>query len=100
VLKLHQANLLDTTVIHGDGTTTAAKKGGDNIGSRSASGSEIASWPPAMPITINACGHAEPAVSPNSSGFFVTLWREFEVLPQPGHTGVPAPDADTAQQSS
>ena len=32
VLKLHQANLPDTTVIHGDGTTTAAKKGGDNIG--------------------------------------------------------------------
>jgi len=32
VLTLHQANLLDTTVIHGDGTTTAAKKGGDNIG--------------------------------------------------------------------
>src|ERR1035437_2084282 len=32
VLKLHQANLLDTTVINGDGTTTAAKKGGDNIG--------------------------------------------------------------------
>lgn len=32
VLKLHQANLLDITVIHGDGTTTAAKKGGDNIG--------------------------------------------------------------------
>ena len=32
VLQLHQANLLDTTVIHGDGTTTAAKKGGDNIG--------------------------------------------------------------------
>jgi hypothetical protein len=32
VLKLHQADLLDVTVIHGDGTTTAAKKGGDNIG--------------------------------------------------------------------
>jgi transposase len=32
VLTLHQANLLDTTVIHGDGTTTPAKKGGDNIG--------------------------------------------------------------------
>jgi hypothetical protein len=32
VLKLHQDGLLDTTVIHGDGTTTAAKKGGDNIG--------------------------------------------------------------------
>ena len=32
VLKLHQDNLLDTSVIHGDGTTTAAKKGGDNIG--------------------------------------------------------------------
>ena len=30
--ELHQAELLDTTVIHGDGTTTAAKKGGDNIG--------------------------------------------------------------------
>src|ERR1700686_4312600 len=32
VLKLHQDNRLDLTVIHGDGTTTAAKKGGDNIG--------------------------------------------------------------------
>ena len=32
VLELPQANLLDTTVIHGDGTTTSAKKGGDNIG--------------------------------------------------------------------
>lgn len=32
VSQLHQAGLLDTTVIHGDGTTTAAKKGGDNIG--------------------------------------------------------------------
>ena len=33
VLKLHQDGLLDTTVIHGDGTRTAAKKGGDNTGS-------------------------------------------------------------------
>src|SRR6202165_5462146 len=32
VLRLHQDNLLDITVIHGDGTTTAAQKGGDNIG--------------------------------------------------------------------
>ena len=32
VLRLAQDDLLDTTVIHGDGTTTAAKKGGDNIG--------------------------------------------------------------------
>jgi hypothetical protein len=32
VLKLHQDNRLDLSVIHGDGTTTAAKKGGDNIG--------------------------------------------------------------------
>ena len=32
VAKLLQAGLLDTSVIHGDGTTTAAKKGGDNIG--------------------------------------------------------------------
>jgi len=32
VATLHQADLLDTAVIHGDGTTTAAKKGGDNIG--------------------------------------------------------------------
>jgi hypothetical protein len=23
---------LDTSIIHGDGTTTAAKKGGDNLG--------------------------------------------------------------------
>ena len=32
VMRLHQANRLDVTIIHGDGTTTAAKKGGDNIG--------------------------------------------------------------------
>src|ERR1700753_2524596 len=32
VLALHHADLLDVSVIHGDGTTTAAKKGGDNIG--------------------------------------------------------------------
>ena len=32
VSTLHHAHLLDTAVIHGDGTTTAAKKGGDNIG--------------------------------------------------------------------
>jgi transposase len=32
VMQLHQDDLLDITVIHGDGTTTAAKKGGDNIG--------------------------------------------------------------------
>ena len=32
VLRLHRDGLLDTTVIHGDGTTAAAKKGGDNLG--------------------------------------------------------------------
>jgi len=32
VHRLHQDQLLDLTVIHGDGTTTAAKKGGDNLG--------------------------------------------------------------------
>ena len=32
VSRLHQDRCLDTTVIHGDGTTTAAKKGGDNLG--------------------------------------------------------------------
>lgn len=32
VLKLHQTGVLDVPVIHGDGTTTAAKKGGDNLG--------------------------------------------------------------------
>jgi transposase len=30
--KLHRDQLLDLTVVHGDGTTTAAKKGGDNLG--------------------------------------------------------------------
>src|SRR5271166_721364 len=29
---LYHADLLDAAVIHGDGTTTSAKKGGDNIG--------------------------------------------------------------------
>lgn len=32
VFKLHNANLLDTSVTHGDGTTTMAKKGGDCLG--------------------------------------------------------------------
>lgn len=32
VLTLHQRGYLDTSVVHGDGTTTVAKKGGDNIG--------------------------------------------------------------------
>ena len=32
VRKLFQNGRLDLTVIHGDGTTTAAKKGGDNLG--------------------------------------------------------------------
>ena len=29
---LHEKGKLDTSIIHGDGTTTAAKKGGDNLG--------------------------------------------------------------------
>jgi transposase len=32
VFKLDKANLLDTSVAHGDGTTTMAKKGGDCLG--------------------------------------------------------------------
>ena len=32
VLQLHRQKLLDISVIHGDGTTTSAKKGGDNLG--------------------------------------------------------------------
>ena len=32
VKKLHDAGMLDTTVLHGDGTNTVAKKGGDGIG--------------------------------------------------------------------
>lgn len=32
VMSLAQCNLLDTSILHGDGTTTAAKKGGDVIG--------------------------------------------------------------------
>lgn len=32
VSRLNEAKLLDVSVIHGDGTTTAAKKGGDNLG--------------------------------------------------------------------
>jgi transposase len=32
VLRLRQDARLDTRIIHGDGTTSAAKKGGDNLG--------------------------------------------------------------------
>src|ERR1700753_3404976 len=34
VSRLHEDGRLDTAVIHGDGTTTAAKKGGHNLGLR------------------------------------------------------------------
>ncbi len=34
VSVIHQEELLDLGIIHGDGTTTAAKKGGDNLGLR------------------------------------------------------------------
>jgi len=33
VLQLHQQEYLDISVIHGDGTTTVAKKGGDHLDS-------------------------------------------------------------------
>ena len=32
VLRLHLNDMLDIRIIHGDGTTTSAKKGGDNLG--------------------------------------------------------------------
>lgn len=32
LFRLHQDGKLDTSIIHGDGTTQAAKKGGDNVG--------------------------------------------------------------------
>jgi len=32
VLRLHLNDMLDISIIHGDGTTTCAKKGGDNLG--------------------------------------------------------------------
>lgn len=32
VLQLKEFNLIDSTILHGDGTTTIAKKGGDTIG--------------------------------------------------------------------
>ena len=32
VLNLHESGLLDISIIHGDGTSTVAKKGGDNLG--------------------------------------------------------------------
>lgn len=32
VKELHEAEKLDVSIIHGDGTSTAAKKGGDNLG--------------------------------------------------------------------
>ena len=32
VFRLHHEGQLDLSIIHGDGTTTAAKKGGDNLG--------------------------------------------------------------------
>jgi len=40
VHQLHQDELLDLSVIHGDGTTTAAKKGGDNLGCSGSQASE------------------------------------------------------------
>jgi hypothetical protein len=55
VLRLRQTNLLDVTIIHGDGTTTAAKKGGDNIGFNGHSRSKaIRSLPSATGIAMSS----------------------------------------------
>ncbi|MDB5789556.1 MAG: hypothetical protein JWQ50_9471 [Caballeronia mineralivorans] len=44
VFKRHQDGRLDSSIIHGDGTTTAAKKGNDNLGFRRTSA--VRSWLP------------------------------------------------------
>src|ERR1035437_3356657 len=48
VAKLHQDDLLDTSIIHGDGTTTAAKKAETTLGSADTRRSKATrSWPSA-----------------------------------------------------
>ena len=48
MLTLHQAELLDVSIIHGDGTTTAAKRGGDNIGFNGHKKTDLAEPPRAV----------------------------------------------------
>jgi transposase len=55
VLKLHQSSLLDVTIIHGDGTTTAAKRAATTSVSTDTRGSKaIKSWPSVTAIAMSS----------------------------------------------
>ena len=60
VNRLHDDGLLDLTVVHGDGTTTAAKKGGDNLGY---SGHKHLKGDKVVPFCDRNCNVISPFVS-------------------------------------
>jgi len=77
VLTLLQNDLLDTGVIHGDGTTTAAKKGGDNIGF---SGHKKMKGDKVVPFCDRNCNVISPILSAPGNRNESPLLRE--ALPQ------------------
>jgi transposase len=80
VSKLHQANLLNLSVIHGDGTTSSAKKGGDNIGfngHKKVKGSKV------LPFCDRNCNVIAPFVSAPGNRNESPLFRD--ALPKLTH---------------
>jgi len=77
VLALKQTGHLDISVIHGDGTTTAAKKGGDNVGF---SGHKKVKGDKAVIFCDRNCNVIVPLVSALSNCNESPMFRE--ALPQ------------------
>lgn len=77
VQALFESNLLDTSVVHGDGTTTIAKKGGDNLcfsGHKHLKGDKV------VPFCDRNCNVIAPFIAaPDNRNECPLLW---EALPQ------------------
>ncbi|MGF6813088.1 hypothetical protein OKW30_008305 [Paraburkholderia sp. Clong3] len=75
VRKLHQDGPLDLTVIHGDGTTTAAKKGGDNLGysgHKQLKGDKVVAF---CDRHCNVIGHSLPLRAPSRNDTHLRIAR-------------------------
>jgi hypothetical protein len=77
VQALFDRNLLDTSVVHGDGTTTVAKKGGDNLGF---SGHKHLKGDKVVPFCDRNCNVIAPFIAAPSNRNESPLLRE--ALPQ------------------
>jgi hypothetical protein len=88
VLRLEQDELLDTAVIHGDGTTTAAKTGGDNIGFNGGKGDKVVAF------CDRRCNVIAPFMSaPGNHNESPLLWEALPVVTRIARmAGIDLPD--------